>query len=88
MLPQHGNECGEQGDHKTCVHETGDGDDLARWTFLNGWNDGGLTGDGRLIESEEDGTEEGRRLLVGIGLEVRVDVDDESGADSREQTRL
>ena len=88
MLPQHGNECGEQGDHKTRVHETGDGDDLARRGLLSRWDGGGLTGDGGLIEGEEDGTEEGRRLLVRIGLEVRVDVDDESGADGREQTRL
>ena len=41
-----------------------------------------------MIESEEDGTEEDRRLLVGIGLEVRMDIDDESRADGREQTCL
>ena len=28
---------------KTCVHETGGGDNLARWIFLNGWNSRGLT---------------------------------------------
>ena len=55
---------------------------------MNRWNGGDLTGDGGLIESDEDGTEEGRRLLVGIGLEVRMDIDDEGGADGREQTRL
>ena len=88
MLPQHGNERGEQGDQKTRVHEAGDGDDLARWAFLNGWNGGGLTGDGGLIESEEDSAEEGSGLLAGIGLEVRVNINDKSGADGREQTRL
>jgi len=56
--------------------------------LLNRWNGGGLTGDGGLIEGEEDGTEEGSGLLVRIRSEVRVDIDDESGADGREQTRL
>jgi len=88
LLAQHSDERGEHGDQKTRVHETGDGDDLARRAFLDRWNDGGLTGDGRLIESEEDGTEEGRGLVVRVGLEVGMDVDDESGADGREQTRL
>ena len=88
LLPQHGNECGEQGDHKTCIHEAGDSDDLARRIFLNRWNGGGLTRDGGLIESEEDSAEEGSGLLVGIGLEVRMDIDDKRGADGREQTRL
>ena len=88
LLPQHGDECGEKGDHKTCIHEAGDSDDLARWIFLNRWDNRSLTGDGGLIESEKDGAEEGGGLLVGIGLEVRMDIDDKRGADGREQTRL
>jgi len=88
LLPQHRDECGQQGHQKTRVHETGDDDNLARWVSLNGWNGGGLTGDGGLIESEEDGTEEDSGLLVWIGLEVRMGIDDESGADGREQTGL
>ena len=47
-----------------------------------------VTGDGGLIESEEDSAEEGGGLLIGIGLEVRVDIDDKRRADGREQTRL
>jgi len=78
LLPQHGDECSKQGDKQTCIHETGDGDDLAWRAFLNRWNGGGLTGDGRLIKSEEDDTEDGSGLLVGIGLEVRMDINDES----------
>jgi hypothetical protein len=70
LLPQHGDECGEQRDHETRVHETGDDDDLAKRAFLGRWNDGGFTGDGGLIECEEDGAEEGCRLLVWVGLEV------------------
>ena len=83
-----GSRCGNQGYHKTRVHDTGDDDDLARWIFLNGQNYGGLTGDGELIESEEDGEEESSGLLIGIGLEVRTDINDESRADGREQTHL
>ena len=86
LLAHHGDECSQQGDHKTRVHEAGDSDNLARRSFLNRRNCGSFTGDGRLIESE-DGTE-GSGLLVRIGLEVRVGVDDERRADGREQTRL
>ena len=88
MLSSHDDERSEKGDQQARVYETGDGDNLARWIFLNRWNGGGFTGDGGLVESEEDGMEEGRRLLVGIGLEIRMDIDNESGADGREQTRL
>ena len=77
LLSQHGDECGEQGDQKACVHEVGDCDDLARWVFRSGWNGKGLAWNRRLIESEEDGTEEGRGLLVWVGPELRMDIDDE-----------
>jgi len=39
--------------------------------------------DGGLIENEEDSG-----LLVGIGLEVRMGIDDEGGTGDREQTGL
>jgi len=84
LLAQHRDECGKQGDHETRIHETGDSDDLARWIFLGRWNGGG----GRLVEAENKCAEEGGGLLVGIGLEVRMDVDDEGGADGGEQTSL
>ena len=70
------------------MHETGGGDNLALWISLNGWNGGGLTRDSGLIESEADGAEKGGGLLVGIGLEIRIDITDESRADGREQTCL
>ena len=88
MLAQHSDECGEHGYYETRVHETGHGDDLARWIFLGWWDGRGLTRDGGLIESEEDRAEEGGGLLVRIGLEVRMDVDDEGRADGGEQTSL
>jgi len=59
-----------------------------RWVSLDRWNGGGFTGDSGLVESEEDRAEEGGGLFIGIGLEVRMDIDDESRADGREQTCL
>jgi hypothetical protein len=41
-----------------------------------------------LVEGKEDRTEENCRLVIGVGLEIRVNVDDEGRADCREQTRL
>ena len=88
MLPHHKDERGQQEDQETRIHDTGDGDSLARWAFLNGWNSGSLTQDGRLVESEEDDMKESGGLLAQIGLEVGMDIDDESGADGGEQTCL
>ena len=70
LLPQHGNKCSEQGDKETHVHEASGDDDLARWIFLSGRSDEGLTGDGGLVESEENNAEEGGGFLVWIGLEA------------------
>jgi hypothetical protein len=88
LLAQHRDECGEQRDQETRVHESSDGDDLAGRALLGGWNGGGFVRDGGLVEGEKDCAEEGCRLLVRIGLELRVDVDDEGGTDGGEQTRL
>jgi len=64
------NECGEQGDYETRIHETGDSDNLGQWISLNGWDGGSVTRDSRPVESEENRMEEGGRFLVRIGLEV------------------
>ena len=88
MFPQHRNERSEQGDQETRVHEAGGGDDLARWILLSRWNHGGLSWDGGLVEGEENGAEEGGRLLVLVGLEVGTNTNDESRADGREKARL
>ena len=88
MLTQHRDECGEQGDHETRIHETSHGDDLARWVPLDRWDGRSVTRDGGLVESEEDRAEEGGGLFVGIGLEVLMGIDNESGTDCREQTSL
>ena len=88
MLAQHRNECREHGDYETRIHERGHSDDFAGWIFPGRWDGRGLTRDGGLIESEENCAEEGGRLLVRIGLEVGMDIDDEGGADGGEQTGL
>ena len=88
LLAQHRDECSEHGDYETRVHETGHCNDFARWISLGRWGGRSVTGDRGLIESEENCAEEGGGLLVRIGLEVRMDVDDEGGADGREQTGL
>ena len=88
LFPQHRDECSQQRDQETRIHQAGRCDDLARWVFLNGRNGGGLAGNGGLVESEEDSTKEGGGLFVGVGLEVRMDVDDKGRADGRKQTSL
>lgn len=60
------------------MRETGDGDDLARWIFLNRW-------DGGPIEGEKDDAEEGGGLLVRTRLELRMGINDEGRADNREK---
>jgi len=42
----------------------------------------------RLVEAEENGSQIGFRAVAGVLLELRLDVDDEGGADRREQTGL
>ena len=84
LLPQHCDESGKQRDPQARVHEPGDGDDFAGRIFLGGWNSSGFVWDGGLVEGEEDRTEESCGLLIWIGLETRVDVDDERRADGGE----
>ena len=88
LLAQHRDECREHGDDQTRIHETGHSDNLARWISLGRRDGRSVTGDCGLIESDEDRAEEGSGLLVRIWLEIRMDVDDEGGADGREQTGL
>ena len=88
MLAQHRDECGEKGDQETRVHEPSGSDNLTRRISLSGWNSGDFVWDSGLVEGEEDRAQEGSRLIIRVGLEFRVDVDDEGGTDGREQTRL
>jgi hypothetical protein len=56
--------------------------------FHTGGAVGSSPGYDRSIEAEEDCTEVGFGPFVGIWLELRLDVDDEGGADRGEQTGL
>ena len=88
LLPQHCDERRQQRDQETRIHQARRRDDLAPWAPLNGRDGGGLSGNGGLVESEEDGPQERRGLFVRIGLEIRVDIDDKGRADGREQAGL
>ena len=50
---------------------------------MGGRDGGGFGWEGGLIEGEKDCAKERRRLLVRIGFELRLNVDDERRADSR-----
>ena len=41
-----------------------------------------------VVDLVDKNAEESSGLVAGIGLELRVDVDDEGGSDRRKQTRL
>jgi hypothetical protein len=56
--------------------------------LLNRRNCGRFVWDRGVVEGEEDRTEEGCRLVTGIGLKFRIDIDDERGADCREEAGL
>ena len=54
---------------------------------MSRWNNDGLARNGRPAKSE-DGAKEGGGLFVWIGLEIRMNVGSEGGANSRERTDL
>lgn len=88
LLSQHRDKGGEKRDQKARIQKGGGGDDLAGGTPLDGWNDSGFARDCGVVKSEEDCAKQSRRLIVGIGLKLWIDVDDESGTNRREQSRL
>jgi len=52
------------------------------------WEGWRVIPEGGVIDLINENTEEGSSLVVWVRLEVRVDLDDECGADSGEQTSL
>ena len=54
LFSQHRDERSQQRDQETCIHQPGDGNDLAGRDILDGWNGGGFARDGGLIEGEKD----------------------------------
>ena len=88
LLPQHRDKRGQQREQKARVQETIDDDDLAGRILLDGQNGVGFIWDCGMIEGEEDGTQEGCRLIVGAWLKLFIDVDNKGRANGREQARL
>ena len=88
LFSQNRDECCEQRDKQAGVHENCGAKDLAARVLLYRWDGRGFVWDCGLVESEEDCAEESHRLVVGVGLEFGMDVNDEGRADGRGQTGL
>ena len=52
------------------------------------WEGGNVVSEGGVVRLVDENTKEGGSLVIGIGLELRVELDDKSGGDRREQTSL
>jgi hypothetical protein len=88
LLAQHSDECGQQRHQKARIKEVQGRNDLCGGTVPR-WGSGGIfTGNNGSIEGEENRSKVGFGPLAGIRPEVRLDVDDEGGADRGEQTGL
>jgi len=87
LLSKHREEGGEEGSSETCVKDRLDLDDRM-------WGAGPLregrsvVSKGGIVDLEDKDAEESGGLVVRIGSELRLDVDDECGCDRREQTGL
>ena len=49
---------------------------------------GDVTSEGGIVDLVNEHTEEGGRLVIGIRLQLRADIDDERGGHSRKETSL
>ena len=49
---------------------------------------GSVNTKGGVVDLVDENSEEGGGFIVGVGLELGIDLDDKSGGDSREQTSL
>ena len=52
------------------------------------WKGGSIVSEGGVVNLVDENTEESGGLITRVGLELRLDVDDESGSDGGEQTSL
>ena len=51
-------------------------------------NTGSVGAESGVVDLVDEDSEEGGSLLARVGLELRLDVDDEGGSDRRKQTSL
>jgi hypothetical protein len=88
LLPQHCNECGQQGHQQTRIYKDRGRDDLRGGTIPRLGSGGVFVGNDGPVESEEDCAKVGLRPFTGIWLKLRLNVYDESRASRREQAGL
>ena len=87
MFTEHREEGGEK-----CGGETGVEDGLDLYYRMGGTGPlrkgGSVVSKGGVVDLVDKDTEESHSLITRIGLESRLDVEDESRCDGREQTSL
>ena len=87
MFTEHREEGGEK-----CGGETGVEDGLDLYYRMGGTGPlrkgGSVVSKGGVVDLVDKDTEESDSLITRIGLEARLDVEDESRCDGREQTSL
>ena len=88
LLAQHRDKRGQQRHQQTCIQEVRGRDDLLGWATPRRRSGGVFVGSNGSVEAEENRSEVSFGPFGGIWLELGLDVDDESGADRREETSL
>jgi len=87
LLSKHRKEGGEEGSGEACVEDGLDLDDHV-WGTGPLWKGGRVVSEGGVVDLVDEDTEEGDGLVVRVGPELRLDIDDECGGDGGEQTSL
>ena len=87
MFAEHRKERGEKCGGETGVEDGLDLDYRARRTCPL-WEGRGVVSEGGIVDLVDEDTEEGDSLITRIGLELRLDIDDESRGDGGEKTSL
>ena len=87
LLAEHREEGGEKGSSETRVQDSLDLDDRVWGTgpLREAWR---VVSERGVVDLGDEDTEEGDSLITRVGLELRLDIEDESGGDSGEQTGL
>ena len=87
MFAEHREEGGEEGSGEARINHGLDLGDLV-WGAGPLGNSGSVATEGSVVNLMDKNSEEGGSLLTRVGLELRLDVDDECGGDGGEQTSL
>ena len=87
LLSKHRKEGGEEGSSEACVKDGLDLNDRV-WGAVPLWEGGSIVSKGGIIDLVNKDTEEGDGVIVRVGSELGLDIDDECGGDGREQTSL